>query len=167
MSRQFSSATVLRMVPNSLLAQFFKRLGLGDLDSCGRIHDTWAIPVAGDFGRRPTFPPIPLLTARFRRLPDLSGPAEGTGLATLNDSPTVSGHIPSNVLVAVLCEKQGGAMLFLGPGQRSHARASQPESLAIPDSIIRRHRPSAVGRPTPRVPPEIRSVRSSARNAPN
>jgi hypothetical protein len=32
MSRQFSSATVLRMVPNSLLAQFFERLGLGDLD---------------------------------------------------------------------------------------------------------------------------------------
>jgi hypothetical protein len=33
MSRQFASATVLRMVPNSLLAQFFKRLGLGDLDT--------------------------------------------------------------------------------------------------------------------------------------
>jgi hypothetical protein len=29
-------------------------------------------------------------------------------------------------------------MLFGGPGQRSHARASQPESLAIPDSIVRR-----------------------------
>lgn len=32
MSRQFSIPTVLRMVPNELLAQFFDRLGLGDLD---------------------------------------------------------------------------------------------------------------------------------------
>ena len=32
MSRQFSIPTVLRMVPNELLAQFFIRLGLGDLD---------------------------------------------------------------------------------------------------------------------------------------
>jgi hypothetical protein len=36
-------------------------------------------------------------------------------------------------------------MLFGGTGQRSHARASQPESLAIPDSIIRRQRHCAVG----------------------
>lgn len=32
MSRQFSIPTVLRMVPNELLAQFFTRLELGDLD---------------------------------------------------------------------------------------------------------------------------------------
>jgi hypothetical protein len=30
MSRQFSIPTVLRMVPNELLAQFFTRLELGD-----------------------------------------------------------------------------------------------------------------------------------------
>jgi hypothetical protein len=32
MSRQFSIPTVLRMVPNELLEQFFTRLELGDLD---------------------------------------------------------------------------------------------------------------------------------------
>jgi hypothetical protein len=49
---------------------------------------------------------IPQIPSRGRHRPPIS--AEGTGLATLNDSPTVLGHIPSNVLVAVLGEKQGG-----------------------------------------------------------
>jgi hypothetical protein len=46
--------------------------------------------------------------------------AEGTGVATLNDSLTVWGHIPSNVLVAVLCEKQEGGPCCLGAQGNGH-----------------------------------------------
>jgi hypothetical protein len=55
MSRQFSSATVLRMVPNSLLALLFDRLGLGDLniawEKLGQREITQALKAINLLGR--------------------------------------------------------------------------------------------------------------------